>query len=118
MSDKIDNSEEKETMSTESTIQMNFPSNPKEVIKAFTSLKKPQIIKLSISGVIILLFAIFNNVQIISNPTPDNNCYFDVVHEWSKPLNYYFRGNKVFYYPFFNFLLFLGSIFNRLEVWN
>ena len=106
MSDKIDNSEENETMSSESTIQMNFPSNPKDVIKAFTSLKKPQIIKLSISGVIILLFAIFNNVQIISNPTPDNNCYFDVVHEWSKPLNYYFRGNKVFY----TFMCILGSL--------
>ena len=109
MSDKIDNSEEKETMSsnsTSSTIQMNFPSNPKDVIIAFKSLKKPQIIKLSISGIIIILFAIFNNVQVIGNPTPDNNCYYDVVHDWAKPLNYYFRGNE----SFNKFLCILGSL--------
>ena len=109
MSENINNSEEKETMSsnsTSSTIQMNFPSNPKDVIYAFISLKKPQIIKLSISGVIIILFAIFNNVQVIGNPTPDNNCYYDVVHDWAKPLNYYFRGNE----GFNKFLCILGSL--------
>ena len=92
--------------STSSTIQMNFPSNPKDVINAFKSLKKPQIIKLSISGIIIILFAIFNNVQVIGNPTPDNNCYYDVVHDWAKPLNYYFRGNE----GFNKFLCILGSL--------
>ena len=105
MSENINNSEEKETMSsnsTSSTIQMNFPSNPKDVINAFKSLKKPQIIKLSISGIIIILFAIFNNVQVIGNPTPDNNCYYDVVHDWAKPLNYYEGFNK--------FLCILGSL--------
>ena len=109
MSENINNSEEKETMSsnsTSSTIQMNFPSNPKDVIIAFKSLKKPQIIKLSISGIIIILFAIFNNVQVIGNPTPDNNCYYDVVHDWAKPLNYYFRGNE----GFNKFLCILGSL--------
>ena len=109
MSENINNSEEKETMSsnsTSSTIQMNFPSNPKDVIYAFGSLKKPQIIKLSISGIIIILFAIFNNVQVIGNPTPDNNCYYDVVHDWAKPLNYYFRGNE----GFNKFLCILGSL--------
>ena len=109
MSENINNSEEKETMSsnsTSSTIQMNFPSNPKDVINAFISLKKPQIIKLSISGIIIILFAIFNNVQVIGNPTPDNNCYYDVVHDWAKPLNYYFRGNE----GFNKFLCILGSL--------
>ena len=85
---------------------MNFPSNPKDVINAFKSLKKPQIIKLSISGIIIILFAIFNNVNIIGNPTPDNNCYYDVVHDWAKPLNYYFRGNE----GFNKFLCILGSL--------
>ena len=109
MSENINSSEEKETMSsnsTSSTIQMNFPSNPKDVINAFISLKKPQIIKLSISGIIIILFAIFNNVQVIGNPTPDNNCYYDVVHDWAKPLNYYFRGNE----GFNKFLCILGSL--------
>ena len=109
MSENINNSEEKETMSsnsTSSTIQMNFPSNPKDVINAFNSLKKPQIIKLSISGIIIIIFAIFNNVQVIGNPTPDNNCYYDVVHDWAKPLNYYFRGNE----GFNKFLCILGSL--------
>ena len=109
MSENINNSEEKETMSsnsTSSTIQMNFPSNPKDVINTFGSLKKPQIIKLSISGIIIILFAIFNNVQVIGNPTPDNNCYYDVVHDWAKPLNYYFRGNE----GFNKFLCILGSL--------
>ena len=59
-------------------------------------MKKDQIIKLTISGIIIILFGVFNNVQIIGNPQPDNNCYEDVIHKWTDPLNYYFRGNDAF----------------------
>ena len=92
----IDNSEEKEEILLSSTTQKTFPSNPKEVIKAFYSLKKPQIIKLSLSAIIIILFGVFNNLNIIGNPQPDNKCYYDVIHEWAKPLNYYFRGNDAF----------------------
>ena len=106
MSDDIENSEEKEKIFPSPSLQKTFPSNPKEVIKAFKSLKKPQIIRLSICAIIIILFGIFNNVQITGNPSPENNCYFDVVHEWTKPLNYYFRGDKAFS----SFFSILGSL--------
>ena len=105
-SDTIENSEEKEKILSSQSFHQNYPSNPKEIIKALRSLKKPQIIKLSISCIIIILFGIFNNVQIIGNPTPQNNCYVDVVHDWFKPLNYYFRGNKAFS----SFLCIFGSL--------
>ena len=104
--DQIGNSEEKEKILSSVSFQETFPSNPKEVIKAFKSLKKSQIIRLSFCGVIIILFAVFNNVQIIGNPIPENNCYFDVVHDWVKPFNYYFRGNKAFS----SFLCIFGSL--------
>ena len=96
MSEPLENSEEKEKILPDSSEPKTFPSNPKEVIKAFQSLKKPQIIKLSLSAIIIILFGIFNNIEIIGNPQPDNQCYHDVIHEWTKPLNYYFRGNDAF----------------------
>ena len=67
-SDTIENSEEKEKILSNQIFQYAYPSNPKEIIKAFRSLKKPQIIKLSISCIIIILFGIFNNIQIISIP--------------------------------------------------
>jgi hypothetical protein len=105
-SDTIENSEEKEKVLSNQTFHYAYPSNPKEIIKAFRSLKKPQIIKLSISCIIIILFGIFNNIQIIGNPIPENNCYVDVVHDWFKPLNYYFRGNKAFS----SFLCIFGSL--------
>ena len=96
MSYLSDSTEEKETILEKPIPIKTFPSNPKEVIKAFRSLKSPQIIKLVICGIIIILFGIFNNIKIIGSPMPNNNCYEDVVHEWTKPLNYYFRGNDAF----------------------
>ena len=73
-----------------------YPTNPREIIKEFKKLKKDQIIKLSICGVIVILFAIFNNINIIGNPMPDNKCYYDALHEWVSPLNNFYRGNKVY----------------------
>lgn len=95
-SETINNSEEKDKMFYRPSIKKGFPSNPKDVFKEFKSLKKDQIIKLIISGIIIILFGIFNNVRIIGNPQPENNCYFDVVHSWQTPLNNFFRGNNGF----------------------
>ena len=95
-SETIENSEEKEKILYKSSVQRKFPSNPKVVFKEFKSLKKAQIIKLSLSAVIIILFGVFNNVRIIGNPQPENNCYFDVVHSWTDPINYFFRGNNGF----------------------
>ena len=96
MSYSSESTEEKETI-LEKPVQMKtFPSNPKEVFKAFTNLKSPQIIKLILSAIIIILFGIFNNIKIIGNPQPNNECYEDIFHGWTNPLNYYFRGNDAF----------------------
>ena len=73
-----------------------YPSNPLEILKEFKNLKKSQIIKLSISVVIIILFGIFNNINIIGNPTPANNCYKDNVLDFFKPLNNFYRGNDAY----------------------
>jgi len=77
-------------------MKKKYPTNPLKIINEFKKLKKDQIIKLSICGVIVVLFAIFNNVNILGNPIPDNQCYYDVLHEWAKPLNNFYRGNKVY----------------------
>ena len=106
MSNSLENSEEKEKILYKSNIPNPIPSNPKTVLKEFLSLKKPQIIKLSISAIIIILFGIFNNINILGNPIPENDCYRDMGHEWFRPLNYYFRGNKAFC----NFVCILGSL--------
>ena len=55
-SETIDNSEEKEKMFYRPSFKKGFPSNPKDIFKEFKSLKKNQIIKLILSGVIIILF--------------------------------------------------------------
>jgi len=83
-----------------------YPTNPLHVFKEFKNLNKSQIIKLSISGVIIILFGIFNNIKIIKDPNLDNHCYYDVVLEWFRPYNDYFRGSKVFC----SFMLIMGSV--------
>jgi hypothetical protein len=95
-SESIENTEEREKILYRPTVLKKFPSNPKDVFKEFKVLKKDQIIKLSLSAVIIILFGVFNNIRIIGNPQPENKCYFDVVHSWTDPLNYFFRGNKGF----------------------
>jgi hypothetical protein len=87
-------------------IKKKYPTNPLKVINEFKKLKKEQIIKLSICGVIVILFATFNNINIIGNPTPDNQCYYDVLHEWVKPLNNFYRGNK----PYRTIITIMGSI--------
>ena len=79
-SEAIENTEEKEKILYKPPIQKKFPTNPKDVFKEFKLLKRVQIIKLILGAVIIILFGVFNNVCIIGNPQPENNCYFDVVH--------------------------------------
>ena len=89
--------EERESAILKKKILKNrYPSNPLEIITKFKNLKKGQIVKLFISLLIIALFAVFNNMQILGNPTPDNQCYYDVLHEWVIPLNKLYRGNKIY----------------------
>ena len=83
-----------------------YPSNPIKVFKEFKNLRKEQIIKVSICAVIIILFGVFNNVKVIDDPIPSNHCYYDVVLEWLRPLNDYFRGSTVFR----SFMSILGSL--------
>ena len=96
VSDTIENSEDKEKMLYRSITQVKFPLNPIEVIKGFMNLKKPQIIKLILSTIIIILFGIFNNVQILGNPQLENKCYYDTIHNLMTPLNNFFRGSRAF----------------------
>ena len=77
-------------------LKKEYPSNPMEVIKEFAKLNKSQKIKLLISSIIIILYAIFNNMRILKNPTPKNNCYYDSILEWTLPLNSYFRSNDIY----------------------
>ena len=89
--------EERESAILKKKILKNkYPSNPLEIITKFKNLKKGQIVKLIISLLIIALFAVFNNMEILGNPTPDNQCYYDVLHEWVIPLNKLYRGNKIY----------------------
>ena len=77
-------------------LKKEYPSNPLEVIKELANLNKSQKIKLLISSIIIILYAIFNNIQILKNSTPKNNCYYDGILEWTLPLNSYFRSNDIY----------------------
>ena len=92
----MENEEKEEAILNTKLFKRNYPTNPLDIFKEFKNLKKDQKIKLSICGVIILLFIIFNNIQIIGNPIPDNQCYYDVIHEWVRPLNNFYRGNKIY----------------------
>ena len=80
----------------EANFKKLYPSNPLEIIKELKNLNKIQHIKLLISGIIIILFGIFNNIQILGNPSPTNKCYYDVVLEWTRFLNSYFRTNDAY----------------------
>ena len=91
---------------TKNKYKKSFPSNPKYVFKAFFCLKKAQIKKLFISFIIIFLFGLFNNINIIGNPQPENKCYNDKIHDITEFLNYYFRGND----KFRKFFTILGSL--------
>ena len=73
-----------------------YPSNPLEVAKELINLKYVQKAKLIISFIIIILFAIFNNIKIIRNPFPLNKCYYDTFLEWTKSLNSFFRSNDIY----------------------
>ena len=92
----MENEEKEEAILNTKLFKRNYPTNPLDIFKEIKNLKKDQKIKLSICGVIILLFIIFNNIQIIGNPIPDNQCYYDVIHEWVRPLNNFYRGNKIY----------------------
>ena len=95
-SELIENTKERRKVSYRPMVQRKFPSNPKEVFKAFKNLKSEQIKKLSLSAVIVILFGVFNNARIIGSPHPANNCYYDAIHDWSTPLNYFYRGNQTY----------------------
>ena len=77
-----------------------YPKNPLIVFKNFLNLDKNKIIKLSLSFITILFFSLFNNLKIISNPTPHNIkgkiCYEDAIHQLSKPINKLFITNSIF----------------------
>ena len=87
------NHEESEGILNKKIKKKPYPSNPLEIFKEFKHLNKNQIIRLIISAVIIILFGIFNNINIIGNPTPTNNCYKDNVLDFFRPLNNFYRGN-------------------------
>ena len=77
-----------------------YPYNPLLVFKSFTNLDKNKIIKLFISFIITLAFGLFNNIRIISNPTPHNIggriCYEDIIHNLTKKINMLFIFNSIF----------------------
>ena len=76
--------------------QRPYPTNPLQVFKDIKNLNKNKIIKLIICLIIIILFAIFNNIEILSSPMPSNLCYKDVILDWCRPLNNFFRGNDIY----------------------
>ena len=98
-----------------------YPNNPLIIFKSLSNLDKNKITKLSLSFIIILFFSIFNNLIIISNPTPHNIrgkiCYEDIIHQLSKPINklflnnYFFRKTLGICGSLFLDLLYLLSIF-------
>ena len=77
-------------------LKKEYPSNPLEVIKELPNLNKSQKIKLLISYIIIIIYAIINNIQILKSPKPTNNCYYDGILEWTLPLNSYYRSNDIY----------------------
>lgn len=98
--------EEKEKILNKNIENKTYPSNPLDIIKEFKHLKKEQLIKLSICVVIIVLFAVLNNIEILGNPTPPNNCYKDEILDLAIPLNRYYRGNDAYRI----FLTIMGSV--------
>ena len=89
--------EEEEKQTKENKIyQKSYPTNPLEVLKDIKNLDKTKIIKLSICLIIIILFAIFNNIEILGSPIPINLCYRDLILDWCRPLNNFFRGNDIY----------------------
>jgi hypothetical protein len=83
-------------MNIKSNLKKEYPSNPFVVLKDLINLNKAQKIRLLISSIIIILFAIFNNIQILKNPSPTNNCYFDIILDWTLSLSNYFRRNDIY----------------------
>ena len=77
-------------------LKKEYPSNPLEIIKELANLNKSQKIKLLISSIIIIIYAILNNIQILKSPKPTNNCYYDGILEWTLPLNSYYRSNDIY----------------------
>ena len=73
-----------------------YPSNPFQIIKELKYLNQHQKIRLLLSLIIIILFAIFNNIQILGNQIPKNNCYYDIILDWTHSLNNYFRENDIY----------------------
>lgn len=88
--------EENRTKENKKIFQKSYPTNPLEVLKDIKNLDKKKIIKLSISAIIIILFAIFNNMAILGSPQPINQCYTDKILDLFRPFNNFFRGNDVY----------------------
>ena len=103
---KDNDSKDISQMNIKTNLKKEYPSNPFEVLKDLINLNKNQKIKLLISSIIIILFGIFNNIQILKNPSPTNNCYNDIILDWTLPLSNYFRRND-----FYRFIMTIaGSI--------
>ena len=92
----IKNKEKKSSTKNTIIYKKVYPSNPFQIIKELKYLNKHQKIKLFLSLIIIILFTIFNNIQILGNPTPINQCYYDTILEWTHSLNNYFRENDIY----------------------
>ena len=108
MSEQISTVEEKQKQSeNKEQFQTSYPTNPLEVFKEINNLNKKKIIKLIICLIIIILFGVFNNIEILPSPMPENLCYTDVVLDWCRPINIFFRGNDVYRI----IITILGSLF-------
>ena len=83
-------------MNIKTNLKKEYPSNPLKVLKDLMNLNKTQKIKLLMSSIIIIIFAIFNNIQILKNPSPTNNCYYDIILDWALPLTNFFRRNDIY----------------------
>lgn len=92
----IDNEEKKIQTRNKELYKKSYPSNPLKIIKELKNLNKDQKIKLLISLIIIFLFGILNNIEILGNPTPKNQCYYDMILEWTKFFNSYYRENDIY----------------------
>ena len=92
----IKSKEKKSSTKNKKIYKIIYPSNPFQIIKKLKYLNQHQKIRLLLSLIIIILFAIFNNIQILGNQIPKNNCYYDIILDWTHSLNNYFRENDIY----------------------
>ena len=92
----IKRKEKKSSTKNKKIYKIIYPSNPFQIIKELKYLNQHQKIRLLLSLIIIILFAIFNNIQILGIQIPKNNCYYDIILDWTHSLNNYFRENDIY----------------------